>query len=499
MAVMDKRKERKGESRGQEVNQGLREEEHKQLNGFQSALLLAIIIAFVAVCILFKAGGPMIGLFFSWLLIYVFCIALKIDFGYVRKGAFDALKMVLPTMTILMAIGVLIGAWMASGTIPTIIVYGLKSINPTFLLTFTLIFTAVLSLVTGTSYGSAGSAGVAMMAIGNAMGIPPGMVAGAVICGAMFGDKLSPFSDTTNLAPAVAGARLGDHIKSMLWTTLPPMAITLVFFTVLGISRAGGNYQPEYVTASIEYLEGAFYIGWLTLIPAFLIVVLLILRVGAFEALGLGAAAGAAVAVTVQGADIKSILTVCYRGFTVNTDLDVLKSILNRGGMESMLQYVAIITFAVGMGGMLDRLGVLERILSIFTKRVRSDGSLVTATLITGYVTSIISCSSPMSHVLTGRLMLPLYKKRGVAPRILSRCLEDSGTLAGPMIPWHGYGIYMAGTLGVTWAQYIGFVPLLWLTPVFSLVYGFTGVSIKHAKGELHGGPEEDGKEAHSS
>lgn len=147
-----------------------------------------------------------------------------------------------------------------------------------------------------------------------------------------------------------------------------------------------------------------------------------------------------------------------------------------------MLQYVAIITFAVGMGGMLDKLGVLDKILSVFIKKIHSDGTLILATLIVGYITSLVSGSSPMSHVLTGRLMQPLFQERGIEPRILSRCLEDSGTLAGPMIPWHGYGIYMAGTLGVTWSQYILFVPLLWLTPIFSIFYGFTGISILHSK-----------------
>lgn len=456
----------------------------KTLNGVQSAILLVLIIASVAVCIKLKVGGPMMGLFFSWLIIYAFCIVLKIDYKQVQQGAFEALKVVLPTMTILMAIGVLIGTWMMSGTIPTIIVYGLKLINPTYLLTFTLIFTAVLSLVTGTSYGSAGSAGVAMMAIGNAMGLNPGMVAGAVICGAMFGDKLSPFSDTTNLAPAVSGSKLGDHIRSMLWTTVPPMVISIVFFTVLGISQTSGGYDAGDLNLYIDYLQESFHIGWVTLIPAILIIVLLMFRVGAFEALGIGAVLGALVCVFVQGNDLQSVLKVCYNGFTSGTDIAVLKSILNRGGMSSMLQYVAIITFAVGMGGMLDRLGVLNKLLSLFTRRIDSDGKLITATLMTGYVTSIVSCSSPMSHVLTGKMMQPLFKERKIAPWILSRCLEDSGTLVGPMIPWHGYGIYMAGTLGVAWAQYIAFVPLLWLTPLFSILYGFTGISIKHVKDE---------------
>ena len=459
-----------------------KEKELKTLNGWQSAVVLILIIASVATCVTLKVGGPMVGLFFSWMIIYASCLAFRVDYEEVRKGAFDALKVVLPTMSILMAIGVLIGAWMQSGTIPTIIVYGLKAINPSYLLVFTLVFTAILSLVTGTSYGSAGSAGVAMMAIGHAMGINPGMVAGAVICGAMFGDKLSPFSDTTNLAPAVAGAKLGDHVKSMLWTTLPPMLISIVIFTILGFSQTSGNYDPGDLNAYIGYLEGSFHIGFATLIPAILIIVLLMFRVGAFEALGIGAVAGALVAIFVQGADLQSVLRVAYNGFTSDTDIGVLKSILNRGGMGSMLQYVAIITFAVGMGGMLDKLGVLNNILSIFTKSIRSDGALIFATIMVGYVTSIVSCSSPMSHVLTGRLMEPLFKERGIEPRILSRCLEDSVTLVGPMIPWHGYGSYMAGTLGVTWSQFIPFVPLLWLTPLFSIFYGFTGISIKHVE-----------------
>lgn len=246
----------------------MEEKKRNTLNGWQSALLLVLIIASVALCVGLKVGGPMIGLFLSWLIIYGFCVVFKIDYKQVNQGAFDALKVVLPTMAILMAIGVMIGAWMQSGTIPTIIVYGLKAINPTYLLTFTLLFTALLSMVTGTSYGSAGSAGVAMMAIGNAMGLNPGMVAGAVICGAMFGDKLSPLSDTTNLAPAVAGAKLGDHVKSMLWTTVPPMVISIVIFTVLGFRQTSGGYNPGDLNVYIDYLEGSFHIGLVTLLPA---------------------------------------------------------------------------------------------------------------------------------------------------------------------------------------------------------------------------------------
>lgn len=458
--------------------------EEKKLNGIQSIILLLLIIVSVATCIRLKTGGPMIGLFFSWMIVYLFCLVMRIDYDRIQAGAFDALKVVVPTMALLMAIGVMIGTWLQSGTIPTIIAYGLKGINPKYLLPLTLLFCAVLSLVTGTSYGSVGSAGVAMMAIGNAMGIHPGMVAGAVICGSMFGDKLSPLSDTTNLAPAVAGAKLGDHIKAMLWTTIPPFLLSLVLFYVLGISQSGQLSTATDIATYIDALNGEFQIGLVTLIPAVFLIVMLLLKVNAIVALGLSGAVAGVIAMVCQNATLQSVIKVAYNGYTSQIDLAVLKTILNRGGMGSMLQYVAIITFAVGMGGMLDRLGVLECILNFFVKGIKTDATLILTTMLVGYVTSIMSCSSPMSHVLTGRLMAPIFKKRKVAPEILSRCIEDSGTLAGPMIPWHGYCIYMSGTLGVAWAAFFPYLFLLYLTPLFSLLYGFTGISIRHTEGE---------------
>lgn len=458
--------------------------QEKKLNKLQSVILLVFIIFAVAICILLKTGGPMIGLFMSWIIIYLFCKILRIEFGRIIGGAYEAIRVVVPTVCLLMAIGVMIGTWLQSGTIATIIVGGLRLIDPTWLLPLTLLFCAVLSLVTGTSYGSVGSAGVAMMAIGNAMGIHPGMVAGAVICGSMFGDKISPLSDTTNLAPAVAGAKLGDHVRSMLWTTLPPFLISLVLFTILGIRQTSGDYNAGDLNLYIEALNGEFQLGLVTLIPAVLIIVLLLLKVEAIVALGISAVAAGAVSVFWQGASLQSVIQIAYNGYTTGIENGILQTILNRGGMSSMLQYVAIICFAVGMGGMLEKLGVLENILEMIVSHIRSDGTLILATLLVGYVVSLISCSQPMAHVLTGRLMAPLFKDRKVAPEILSRCLEDAGTLAGPMIPWHGYCVYMSGTLGVAWAAFFPYLFLLYLTPFFSVFYGFTGISIKHVSGQ---------------
>ncbi|MCC8100361.1 MAG: Na+/H+ antiporter NhaC [Clostridiales bacterium] len=450
------------------------------MNMPQSIILLLLIIGSVAVCIRLKTGGPMIGLFFSWVIIYLFCLALRIDYTKIIGGAYDAIRQVVPTLVLLMSIGVMIGTWLQSGTIATIIVGGLQLIDPTWLLPLTLIFCAVLSLVTGTSYGSVGSAGVAMMAIGNAMGINSGMVAGAVICGAMFGDKLSPLSDTTNLAPAVAGAKLGDHVKSMLWTTVPAFLVSLVIFTILGVQQTSGGYTAGDLNIYIEALNGEFRLGFVTLLPAILLIILLILKVNAVASLGLSSLVAGLVSFFYQGIDLSSIIKVAYNGYSTSIEVDILQTILNRGGMTSMLQYVAIISFAVGMGGMLDKLGVLDNILHVLVSHIKSDGSLIVTTLLVGYATSIISCSQPMAHVLTGRLMAPIFKERKIAPEILSRTLEDSGTLAGPMIPWHGYCVYMSGTLGVAWAAFFPYLFMLYLTPLFSIFYGFTGISIKH-------------------
>lgn len=458
--------------------------QEKKLNKLQSVILLVFIIFAVAICILLKTGGPMIGLFMSWIIIYLFCKILRIEFGRIIGGAYEAIRVVVPTVCLLMAIGVMIGTWLQSGTIATIIVGGLRLIDPTWLLPLTLLFCAVLSLVTGTSYGSVGSAGVAMMAIGNAMGIHPGMVAGAVICGSMFGDKISPLSDTTNLAPAVAGAKLGDHVRSMLWTTLPPFLISLILFTILGIRQTSGDYSAGDLNLYIEALNGEFQLGFVTLIPAVLIIVLLLLKVDAIVALGISAVAAGAVSVFWQGASLQSVIQIAYNGYTTGIENGILQTILNRGGMSSMLQYVAIICFAVGMGGMLEKLGVLENILEMIMSHIRSDGTLILATLLVGYVVSLISCSQPMAHVLTGRLMTPLFRERKIVPEVLSRCLEDAGTLAGPMIPWHGYCVYMSGTLGVAWAAFFPYLFLLYLTPFFSVFYGFTGISIKHVSGQ---------------
>ena len=431
--------------------------------------------------------------FYNIPIIAAFLVAILVACIQNRSVSFDkkleimagglADKNIITMILIFLTAGVFVGV--AGRSSAESVAYFMLDIIPAkFAVAVLFVVSCFVSTAMGTSVGTITLIVPIAVAVSEASGFSVQLCIASVMGGAMFGDKLSPLSDTTNLAPAVAGAKLGDHIRAMFWTTIPTYIITLIIFTVLGIQQTSGGYTAGDISNYITELNGEFHLGAVTLIPAILIIVLLLCKVNAISALGISSFAAGAVSFFVQHATLQSIIQTAYSGYTTTIEEGVLQSILNRGGMGSMLQYVAIISFAVGMGGMLEKLGVLEHILNAVVKRINSDGSMILVTLIVGYITSLISCSQPMSHVLTGRLMAPVFKERKVAPEILSRCLEDSGTMAGPMIPWHGYGVYMAGTLGVAWSAFFPYLFLLYLTPIFSIIYGFTGISIKHVSGE---------------
>ena len=431
--------------------------------------------------------------FYNIPIIAAFLVAILVACIQNRSVSFDkkleimagglADKNIITMILIFLTAGVFVGV--AGRSSAESVAYFMLDIIPAkFAVAVLFVVSCFVSTAMGTSVGTITLIVPIAVAVSEASGFSVQLCIASVMGGAMFGDKLSPLSDTTNLAPAVSGAKLGDHIRAMFWTTIPTYIITLIIFTVLGIQQTSGGYTAGDISNYITELNGEFHLGAVTLIPAILNIVLILCKVNAISALGISSFAAGAVSFFVQHATLQSIIQTAYSGYTTTIEEGVLQSILNRCGMGCMLQYVAIISFAVGMGGMLEKLGVLEHILYAVVKRINSDGSMILVTLIVGYITSLISCSQPMSHVLTGRLMAPVFKERKVAPEILSRCLEDSGTMAGPMIPWHGYGVYMAGTLGVAWAAFFPYLFLLYLTPIFSIIYGFTGISIKHVSGE---------------
>lgn len=448
----------------------------KKANLWQSILIITVVIATMVIPLIYGAS-LVIPLFIIWPILYLFMIIFKFDYKKAESDAFDSLRKTMSTLMIVGSVGILVGAWIASGTIPTLMYYGLKMINPQFFLPITLIITSIMSIATGTSYGSAASVGIAMMGIGSAMGLDLGMVGGAVVCGALFGDKMSPLSDTTNVCPAVTGGTLFRHIRSMLYTMVPAYIITLILFTVLGMNIDTSAYSSESVTMVTDIIQTHFHVSIISLIPVIAVVVLLLLKVDTLPAIFMGAISGLIVAVLYQDMNFIAVLDVMVKGFTIDTGDTFVDKLLNRGGLISMTVTFFMVLFSIIMGGMLESIGVMDALMGKITNKINSTFKLVVATMATSYTAAIFTCSGNASHVLTGEMLSPLYKEKGIAPEVCSRTMEDCATLGGALIPWVN-GIYFSGVLGVSILDYAPYLFLTYLTPLFTLFFAATGIAI---------------------
>lgn len=443
-----------------------------------SILLLVMVIGIITVGMLVFAAEIQIMLFIALIAVIPFVLKLGYSYEKVEEQIFSSMKKALQPAMILLGVGILIGSWMASGTVPTIIYYGIQSISPQFFLVTTLLFCSVVSIATGSSWATLGTAGIAMMGVGHSLGIPVGMTAGAVISGAYFGDKISPLSDSTNLSAAVVGTDLMTHIKHMMWTTVPSYIITAIIFTVLGFRYGENAANSAEVSALTGYLSDHFHLGIIPLIPVVVLFGLLISKQPAVTSVFIGSIAGAVVAILYQGLSVPEVFTILYEGYYVESGIEIVNTLLQRGGLTSMLALLALFLFALGLGGLLHASGVLETILLSVTSRIKSKGMLVFVTILISYFTLGIGGAFYFSAVMTGTLMKPLFEKFNLKPENLSRIMEDCATQSCSLIPWTASGIFTAATLGVPPLVYIPFCFLAMTTPIFSLVYGITGFSM---------------------
>ncbi len=443
-----------------------------------SYLILALISAFMCFGMIVFKGKLQAMMFLSWLIVVPMTMKLGYSFESLETFAYDMVRKVMQPSLILLAIGGMIGSWILAGTVPTLIYGGLKIISPRFFLLTTLLFCSIVSLATGTSWGTIGTAGLAMIGIGPSLGIPPGITAGAIISGAFFGDKMSPLSDSTNLAPAVSGGQLIPHIKHMVWTTGPAYLITAALFTFIGFRYSGEVVDYQNIDTICTQLSDIFKIGLIPLIPALVVFYLLLTKKPPVLAIMIGSVVAAVVSIAYQGNTIASVLSVFYKGYQSDTGMVFLDKLLNRGGVASMYSLVGLFIFALGLGGMLQGTGVLNSILESFSKKIQSTRGVIVATIIVSYLSNMIGATISFASVMTGTLMAPVYKKWNLKPENLSRVIEDCGTLGGPIIPWNTGAVYAAGTLGVSSLAFIPFCFLCWITPIVSLIYGLTGFTI---------------------
>lgn len=396
------------------------------------------------------------------------------------SGMTEAIQAALPALLIIMSIGVLIAAWMAGGVIPTMVYYGLKIISPRFFLVTTLLLCSLVSLAIGSSLSTIGTVGVALFGIGTAMGIPPAITAGAIVSGAYFGDKMSPLSDTTNLAPSVSGANLFDHIRHMMVTTTPTYLICIVIFGVLGFLYGGGKADTAQINVTLETLSKSFAIHPLLLLPPVLVLLMVILRIPALPGLIGAAALGVLSAVLVQGMPLSDLFGAVMNGFSASTGVDAVDTLLNRGGIMNMMRTVALMVIALSFAGVFEQTGMAASILKKVVAHVKSERGLVIATILTAWGVLLGTGQQYVAIIMTGRLFRPLYQEKGLKPQNLSRALEDAGTVFGGIVPYSTGAGFTEGMLGVSAWQYGPFTFFGWINPLVAILIAALGKSMPH-------------------
>ncbi|SJZ95966.1 Na+/H+ antiporter NhaC [Selenihalanaerobacter shriftii] len=398
----------------------------------------------------------------------------------IEKGMMDGITNALQAIVILSVIGVLVGVWILSGTVPTMIYYGLQILSPKIFLVATVLICSITSLATGSSWGTAGTIGVALMGVGEGLGMPMPIVAGAVLSGAYFGDKMSPLSDTTNLAPAMAGSELFEHIKHMVYTTGTSYIIVLIIETVLGFVYGGGSVETMgRVNQILEGLSSQFNISLILLLPPIIVIGLAIKKIPAIPGISMGIVSGAILGVIFQGNNFGQILNAAYNGYISETGVTALDSLLTNGGFTAMLYSISIVITAMMFGGIMENTNQLKVIVDKILQKAQSDGSLIAATILSAIGMNVVLSEQYMSIVVTGRMYAQAYKDQGLHPKNLSRALEDSGTVTGCLVPWNTGGAYMSSTLGVATVAYLPFAFFNWLTPIVSIIFGLLGITIE--------------------
>ena len=415
----------------------------------------------------------------------------------VEQAISNGIGTAMPAILILLSVGSLIGAWMVSGTVPTLIYYGLLVLDPGLFYAACCLLCAIAAVAIGSSWTVAGTLGLALVGIAAALGQSVEITAGAIISGAYFGDKMSPLSDTTNLAPAVTGIDIFTHIRHMTWTTAPSLAAALLIFLLIGGSAEAG--PADDLDATLGLLEARFDISALHLLPVVLVIGLAVRKTPAVATILAGALAGLLFALAFQrpailamaggddqgvGAITRTLWTVLFDGYAASTGNANLDSLLSRGGMSSMLTTIWLVIAAMAFGGALEKAGILQVLLRGLVKLGRSTGSLIAASGGTCFGINVLAADQFMSIVLTGRMFRDEYLRRGLHEKNLARVVEDTGTITSPLVPWNTCGAYMAATLGVPTLAYLPFCFFNLINPLVSIAYGVAGFKIESAEAE---------------
>ncbi len=500
----------------------MKETVKKEANLLQALIPIFVLIALLTINVLFYGDGSRIGSDgrpldgtldgsnqFALIMAAAVAAIVATRLGYkwdeIRDQIVNSIGSAMPSILILLMIGALAGTWMLSGVVPSLIYYGLKIFNPSIFLFATVIITSIVSLATGSSWSTVATIGIALIGIGKALGISEGIIAGAVISGAYFGDKMSPLSDTTNLAPAMAGTDLFTHIRYMVITTTPAMILTLIIFLIIGFTY---NFHAEMsdIEQVLTAIDSRFNVTpWLLLVPVLLLVVI-ILKLPPLPALLFGSLLGGVFALIFQphlirevGATLDphapsffkgsymSIMQAIYGDLSISTSNGMVNELLSTTGMRGMLNTIWLILSAMVFGGTMESAGLLRKITHTVIRWANSTGSLVATTIATSVFFNLTASDQYISIVVPGRMFAGTYRERGLKPEVLSRTLEDGGTITSVLVPWNTCGATQSRVLGVPSVDYIPYAFFNILSPMFSILFASINYKIRRIEEDEKG------------
>jgi NhaC family Na+:H+ antiporter len=404
------------------------------------------------------------------------CLALILRFNWkdMEKGIVASISKALPAILIMLTVGILIGSWIACGTIPMVVYYGLKLISPKFFLLTACLVCSITSLATGTSWGTVGTLGVAFIGIAMGLGIPLAPAAGAIVAGAYLGDKMSPLSDIPNLASVVAGSNLFDHIKHMFWSGIPAWLFGLFIYFLAGLRYGGKRIESETMTLITETLKKNFKFNLLLLLPMVIVFYFAIAKRPTIPGMLFSSFVAGALAVIFQKASITEIAIAMNTGYQAHTGVETVDKLISRGGMMSMMETQLVAFTAFSFGGIMQATGLLSVILNRVMRFAEKIWSVVLVTIGTAIISALVTGSSYLSMIIPAELLSPVYKAKGLAAKNLSRLIEESGAIIVPLIPWSMAGVYITGTIGVPTFSYLPWAVMNYTAVVILAIFGFT-------------------------
>lgn len=478
--VLEPLEAEKAELPGAETSSGGKSGGGRKATLLDAGISFGFLILVMSVSLIQFKLDPHIPMFVGVIMAAVIGLRLGYSWNALERAMIRGISQAMQSILILAIIGMLIGVWIVSGVVPAMILYGLELLSPKVFLPAALLICSITSVATGTSWGTAGTMGVALMGIALGLEIPLPLAAGAIISGAYFGDKMSPLSDTTNLAPAMAGTDVFSHVKAMIPSTAIAYAITLGLFAWMGRGYGGTETSLESIAVIKDGIVSQFSISPVLLVPPVLVIVLVALKMPAIPGLVIGILSAAVLAPLYQGASLGAILKCAHYGYVSETGVEVVDSLFTKGGLDGMLFSISLTIIAMMFGGIMEETGQLEVVVKAVLKKVRSYVGLIAATEATCLFSNMTMPEQYISIVVPGRMYAQIYREKGLHPSQLSNVLESTGTVSGALIPWNTCGAFMTNTLGIPTALYFKYCFFNLTMPLVVLTMAFLNLNVRY-------------------